>query len=364
MKKKISNYLNDIIIIIGYIIFGGLQVQITNCVIETNSQYFVFKELVVLGTYTFFCSIIMNFVKFLLRLKTNRMTYLNPIYTSIIYSLASIITMYIVLNSREIEQYLIYALIIFNTIVNITIMILKRNLLEELSQEYMEYKNRLNLTKKVFNATLLGIILSAVGTSLFSIIIILFMNNDNNIKDEFEFNLFVSIILSVLLMLIYSAIFNKINDALYIRSRYTTNKNDLKRHWLLPNIASTTFIVCSSILYFVVLLNGTKLDVYFSIFISLIVYIFYNFKIEFEDKPGDPYSSNSNWRENCKDTKKDWGFSTTTFYDNKGNYGGQATTYNVGGIEHTMVRDAQGKISGTGTSFEVGGTRHSTYKKQ
>ena len=148
MKKKISNYLNDIIIIIGYIIFVGLQVQITNCVIETNSQYFVFKELVVLGTYTFFCSIIMNFVKFLLRLKTNRMTYLNPIYTSIIYSLASIITMYIVLNSREIEQYLIYALIIFNTIVNITIMILKRNLLEELSQEYMEYKNRLNLTKK------------------------------------------------------------------------------------------------------------------------------------------------------------------------------------------------------------------------
>lgn len=361
MKKKISNYLNNIIIIIGYIIFGSLQVQISNCVIETNPQYFVFKELVVLGTYTFFCSIIMNFVKFLLSLKTNKMTYLNPIYTSIIYSLASIITMYIVLNSREIEKYLIYALIIFNTITNIVIIILKRDLFEELSQEFMEYKNKIKLIKMIMRATLLGGILSIVSAVLFSVIIMYF---NYNITEEFEFNLFITIILSFVLILVYSAIFNKINNSLYHRNKYTKKTNDLKQHWLLPNITSTTFIACSSILYFVVLLNLTKLDLYFSIFISLIVYIIYNFKIEFEDKPGDPYSSNSNWRENCKNTKKDWGFSTTKFYDNKGNYSGQATTYNVGGIEHTTVKDAQGKISGTGTSFEVGGTIHSTYKKQ
>lgn len=359
--KKISNYLNNIIVIIGYIILGSLQIQISNCVIESNPQMFIFKELVVLGTYTFFCSIIMNFVKFLLRLKTNRMTYWNTIYTSIIYSLASIITMYIVLNSRKIENYLIYALIIFNTITNIVIMTLKRDLFEELSQEFMEYKNKFKLTKKIIRATLLGGLLSIISAGLFSVIIMCFNYNKT---EEFEFNLFITIIVSVVLILIYSTIFNKINNSLYLRNKYTKRKNDLKQHWLLPNIVSTTFIGCSSFLYFVVLLNGTKLDVYFSIFISLIVYIIYNFKIEFEDMPGDPYSSNSNWRENCKDTKKDWGFSTTTFYDNKGNYGGQATTYNVGGIEHTTIRDAQGKISGTGTSFEVGGTRHSTYKKQ
>lgn len=145
-------------------------------------------------------------------------------------------------------------------------------------------------------------------------------------------------------------------------------KEITEKYWVLMNILANSYIVSMSISCFILLVFIIKIEIVLSAGISLVMYWIIRHKLEINTEiygDDDPDRTLAKIKErDSQEEKSSFGISTVTRFDEKGNYAGSATTYNVGGVEFTDVKDKNGKVEGSATSFEFGGVKHTTYKKQ
>lgn len=359
------------------IIVGLLQGLImflfpSNVTIETDGATTELLKLVILfGISTLFYSVLNYYVNYKIK------TYLNSksevtILSNVLYYIASIISAILIMTIASIELAMGIMIIAAAIITNAVVLVYRYKKVDEdfgienfWSNLYYENAktntNRKKIIAQETRLSILGLILGIISTLP---LLIFYKGNEDS--------LFITII-AVALTLFFEPILVELVQEYIIDKKHKNNKNSTKNHHFLNNVLVFSYIFFSALSYFVVLTVYFKTYYAYSMAIAFIGYLITskrtvpsveicNNGMDFD--PAESMARAREYERQIDARKSEPAFTSTTFFDSKGNYDGRATTYNIGGIEHTEVKDSNGKITGTGTSFELGGVKFNTYKKQ
>lgn len=339
---------------------------------QTENAY-MSAVLIVWLVYSYIFTYIKEFIRFLFNRKGNISELFNKIMNWV-YCIASVGFLFLINRSRElgvIGDSVCVIVIIFDLIlVNI-----KSNKINEngffddlLNQEKGTYDKA--LLKKEHKKQRKSAIFGAIFGVL-SVIVLLISRYGvyefiSKKTGDNEIGIFGAIVSIIVFTIVYGKIFNKISISRFFKNVEKT----VKKYWIIVDVSANAFKIFTLLSYSITLLLVFRFNPILSLFVILgvkwINYFIICGGFDPDYKPTSfSYSSDSigNWRtNNSTNDKKDWGFSTVTRFDEKGNYAGSATTYNIGGMQFTDVKNKDGKIEGSATSFEVGGVQHTIYK--
>lgn len=339
---------------------------------QTENAY-MSAVLIVWLIYSYIFTYIKEFIRFLFNRKGNISELFNKIMNWV-YCIASVGFLFFINRSRELgvvgDSVCIIVIIFDLILVNIKSKKINENgffddLLKQEKRTYDKTLLKKEHKKQIKSATFGAIfgIFSAIVLLISKYVVYEFISNKTG---DNEIGIFGAIVAIIVLTIVYGKIFNKINISRFLKN----TEKAVTEYWVIVDISANAFKIFTIISYSITLLLVFKFYPILSLFVILGVKWINHFIIwggfDPDYKPSSiSYSSDSigNWMtNNSNNNEKNWGFSTVTRFDEKGNYAGSATTYNIGGMQFTDVKNKEGKIEGSATSFEVGGVKHTIYK--
>lgn len=342
----------------------------------------LYKIEMVLIMASFFYTIFRNILETFIEIKKyDKVKLIDSYYTctfiripDYIYYIATSLFMFLFMRDRDLD-FMIYVILIFNLITSFIIVNVRSKsyglnlfLNDFCIQNNRENKNAM-IVKKEIKMFFYGLLLGGISTLPLFCTFMYFNNTggyDIN-SDKLILNIVITVIVSILSCIFFTMIVEKFSNRRMKELKEILNKD---KYWMIINILKNSYILFSEILYFCIMLLVIKISYEYAILIILFMNLINRKRIDFEYEPSNycVTSISYDW-ERYKEKQDDtngWtsGITTTTFKDSFGNYAGEATTYNLYGVDYTEVKDANGKRVGSGTSFEAGGMRHTTYKSE
>ena len=354
--------LNIFSIIVGLLHSLLLFVFPKGITIDTDGATVELLKIVILfGTYTMFYNLLSQYVNYKININNNSISNIT-IISNILYYVTSIISSIFIAKVLSIELGMLIMLVISVIITNAAILVFRyKKITEDYALEIfwndLAFENRKNNTNRnkviaqEIRLCLVGLILGIIST----LPLIVFYKNS-------EESLFITIIAVAIVIALFPTAVDIIKENLIKKNKKNTTQNK----YFLENIIGNSYILYSAISYFFVLTLHFKMNYCYAIVIAFITYLITSYRIRtsWDNSGVISFGATPSYNYGNNDSTSDTAFTTTTFFDNKGNYSGNTTTFNVGGVEFTHVKDEKGNIVGTGSSVDLGGAKLNTYKKQ
>lgn len=360
-----NSKIRKIIVIVAAIICGILQSSMILLFPQGVTDYgyvalYLFRCVILWSAFSMIYTIINDLLMFFMKVKRQRNIY-------IFYCVASGIGTLSLFIIRPIEVIGI-SVVLVNIAINSIIMYRKNKYLntyrfyEELLVENQQSKKKKELKKQELKWSITGILLGIAPSLL--LIFTYILNKKYLISSDKELMLVASIVINLLMLIIFPIFVEMITGRLY--SNHLEQKNYTEKYWILDNICLKSYFIFISISYAIVLIFLYHLDYVYSIALSILAYFISQKRLALghDHLPDWAYGSDKYPNINKKQNKNyQSGLSFAYFKDEKGNYSGNATSYDFGGVEFTEFEDAKGDKVASGTSVDLGGIKHTTIKK-